>query len=292
MNQEKLNTLKHFVKFCKQELNIQSLPHISLINDKSFVEEHRSFGEYNPSATSVRVVALNRNLADVCRSLAHELCHHRQWELGLIGPNSGNTGSDIENDANAMAGIIMREYGKLNVSVYDLNSLAPSHNLTEAKQVGTLYHFTSYTNLVKIIKSDFVLTTTLKDIQPYVSFTRNKRFHSDTISTQARLTIDGDELSNKYKISPHADTKAGYGRRSQDEAEERISLEKYPNGVDVSKYLIEVTLRKINTAFDWDDPDTFQDTEDFVEPPSLESYNEVVKLLKDNGIPYKVVDRY
>ena len=124
MDRKKLDTLKHFVKFCKQELNIQSLPHISLINDKSFVEENRSFGEYNPSANSVRVVALNRNLADICRSLAHELTHHRQWELGMIGPGAGGTGSEIENDANAMAGIIMREYGKLNLSVYDLDILS------------------------------------------------------------------------------------------------------------------------------------------------------------------------
>jgi len=120
MDRKKLDTLKHFVKFCKQELNIQSLPHISLINDKSFVEENRSFGEYNPSANSVRVVVLTRNLADVCRSLAHELVHHRQWELGMLGPGAGGTGSEIENDANAMAGIIMREYGKLNLSVYEL----------------------------------------------------------------------------------------------------------------------------------------------------------------------------
>lgn len=289
MDRKKLDTLKHFIRFCKQELNIQSLPHISLINDKDFVSEHRSFGEYNPSTSSIRVVALNRNLADICRSLAHELTHHRQWELGMIGPGSGDTGSEIENDANAMAGVIMREYGKLNVSVYDLDSLTISGNLTEAKQVGILYHFTSYTNLVKIIKNDFKLTST---IQPYVSFSRNKNLITDTVPTQVRLTIDGNQMSNKYKITPYADTKAGYGRTSQDENEERISLEKYPQGVDVSKYLEKVTVKKINMNFNWEDPDTFQDTEDFVEPPSLEAYNEAIKLLKDSGIPYEIVDKY
>jgi hypothetical protein len=291
MNQKNLDTIKHFLGFCKKELEIQSLPNISLVRDKSFVERSRSFGEYNPNGMSIRVFTTGRNLADICRSLAHELVHHRQHELGLIYNAAGETGTEIENDANSIAGILMREYGKLNLSVYDLDS-SGIKGLAEGKQVGTLYHFTSYTSLIKIIKSDFVLTTTQTDIQPYVSFTRNKKFQSDTISTQARLTIDGDQLSNKYKITPHADTKAGYGRGSQDEAEERISLVKYPNGVDVSRYLIEVTLRKINTAFDWEDPDSFQDTEDFVEPPSLESYNEVLKLLKDNGIPYKIVDRY
>ena len=120
MSQNKLSVLKDFIAFCKQELNIQTLPKIALIKDKSFVEQNRSYGEYNPQTKSIKVVSLNRNLADICRSLAHELCHHRQNELGMIYNEAGETGTDIENDANAMAGIIMRDYGKKNVAVYDL----------------------------------------------------------------------------------------------------------------------------------------------------------------------------
>ena len=122
MHQNRLNVLKDFLGFCKAELNIQILPKISLLNDKSFVEQFRSFGEYNPETTTIKVVALNRNLADICRSLAHELCHHRQNELGMIYNESGDTGTDIENDANAMAGILMRDFGKRNVDVYELGT--------------------------------------------------------------------------------------------------------------------------------------------------------------------------
>lgn len=122
MNQKKLDILKHFLGFCKKELEIQSLPKISLITDRSFVENFRSFGEYNPNEMSIRVFIGNRNLADICRSLAHELVHHRQHELGLIYSTAGDTGTDIENDANSIAGIIMREYGKLNLGVYGLDS--------------------------------------------------------------------------------------------------------------------------------------------------------------------------
>jgi hypothetical protein len=122
MNQNRLNVLKDFIGFCKAELNIQTLPKISLLNDKSFVEQNRSFGEYNPQTNTIKVVALNRNLADICRSLAHELCHHRQNELDMIYNEAGETGTDIENDANAMAGIIMRDYGKKNVDVYELGN--------------------------------------------------------------------------------------------------------------------------------------------------------------------------
>lgn len=123
MNQSNLDTLKHFIGYCKTELNIQSLPKIKLIGDKSFVSDFRSFGEYNPGLNQIRVFYLGRNLADVCRSLAHELVHHRQEELGMIGKNSGETGTEIENEANALAGILMRDYGKLNHSVYDLDKI-------------------------------------------------------------------------------------------------------------------------------------------------------------------------
>ena len=290
MNQKKLDILKHFLGFCKKELEIQSLPKISLITDKSFVENFRSFGEYNPNDMSIRVFVGKRNLADVCRSLAHELVHHRQNELDLIYDEAGETGTEIENDANAIAGILMREYGKLNLGVYDLDTVIQPIN--ERKQVGNLYHFTSYTNLIEIINSGFVLTTKHKDIQPYVSFTRNKSMYSDSVSTQTRLTIDGDKLTDRYKLSPHADAKAGYGRTSVDESEERVSLLRYPKGVDVSKSLVEITVRKININLDYDDPDSFQDTEDFVEPPSLKDYNTLISLLKEKNIPFKIVDGY
>lgn len=164
--------------------------------------------------------------------------------------------------------------------------------IREAKQVGTLYHFTSYRLLVRIINSGFVLTSNHKDIQPYVSFTRDKLMYSDSISTQVRLTIDGNGVSNRYKIMPHADVKAGYGRGSVDEMEERISLIKYPRGVDVSRYLTIVDIKKINENFNFDDPETFQDTEDFVEPPSFEDYNEAIRLIKRKNIPYKIVKEY
>ena len=119
MNQRNLDTIKHFIGYCKKELEIQSLPRISLTTDKSFVENRRSFGEYNPGTVSVKVYIASRNLADICRSLAHELVHHRQFELDLIYDLAGETGTDIENDANAIAGVLMREYGRLNLAVYD-----------------------------------------------------------------------------------------------------------------------------------------------------------------------------
>ena len=112
--------IKDFIKHCKKELGIQSLPHIRSVADGSWVMERRSFGEYSPGDNTVSVYYLNRNTADVFRSLAHELVHHRQKELNMIEPDSGETGSEIENEAHAFAGIIMRDYGKLNPNIYEI----------------------------------------------------------------------------------------------------------------------------------------------------------------------------
>ncbi len=291
MDQKKLDIIKHFVGYVKKELNIQSLPSIKLISDKSWVENYRSFGEYNPNENYVKVFYPGRNLADVCRSLAHELVHHRQGELNMLRPESGATGSDIENEAHSLTGIIMRDYGKLNLSVYDLDQV--SQFIDEGKQVGTLYHFTSYVSMVQILKSNLVLKTFQMDIQPYVSFTRNKQFTSDTISTQVRIVVDGDKLSNKYSISPHADTKAGYGRTGQDEAEERISLIKYPRGVDIRPSLIRVDVLDFMSYYDFDKYGGFWNDEDGIgEPPSNRSYDAMIKLLKKKNVPYEVVKKF
>jgi len=135
MDQNKLDTLKHFLKYCKTELNIQSLPYIKLVNDKNWVAQNRSYGEYNPNNNQIKVFVLGRNLADVCRSLAHELVHHRQMELNMIHDGSGETGTEIENEANALAGILMRDYGKLNLSVYDLDANTPKTSLMETGEI-------------------------------------------------------------------------------------------------------------------------------------------------------------
>jgi Zn-dependent peptidase ImmA (M78 family) len=42
------------------------------------------------------------------RTLAHELVHLAQANFKELTPEDGVTGSDVENEANALAGILMR----------------------------------------------------------------------------------------------------------------------------------------------------------------------------------------
>lgn len=154
--------------------------------------------------------------------------------------------------------------------------------ISEGKQVGTLYHFTSYKNMISIIRDNFILKgSNIK----YVSFTRNKSMRSDTISQNVRITVDGNKLSDKYKIEPYADYKSGYGRNLWDESEERISTERYPNGIDISKVWTKIDILSIKSqlgAIEWEEE----------EPVSITHYNELIKLLKEKDIPYNILKKY
>jgi len=127
-NQERLDTIKDFVDYCRINLEIEQLPEIEFTEDKSWATNSRSFGHYIPSNNFLKVYIGNRNLADILRTLSHELVHHRQNELGMIKSNSGQTGSEIENQANSISGILMRNYGKTNELIYEskLTSMAES----------------------------------------------------------------------------------------------------------------------------------------------------------------------
>lgn len=117
--QKKAEILADFIDFSKQALEIESLPKMKFMSDNTWTKKKRTFGEYTNETRSLVVYIKNRNLADICRTLAHELTHHRQNEMGLLGPKSGETGSPVENDAHDVAGVIMREYGKIQPLIYE-----------------------------------------------------------------------------------------------------------------------------------------------------------------------------
>lgn len=98
--------ITHLLQICKQELNLDELPEIEMVSEPS-VAGGSSFGVFDGK---IKVVSANRHPVDVMRTLAHELVHHKQRISGMT--LDGNTGSEIENQANAVAGVIMRKFGK------------------------------------------------------------------------------------------------------------------------------------------------------------------------------------
>jgi hypothetical protein len=111
--------LKQFIGFAIKELGIQKPPtSLTLSRDNKMAKEMHSFGSFNPNNDKIWLYVKNRNMADLLRTLAHELVHRKQAEDGRIDYNSGETGSEIENEANAQAGVLLRKFGKQNEEIY------------------------------------------------------------------------------------------------------------------------------------------------------------------------------
>jgi cytidyltransferase-like protein len=119
LTDEKKQLIKEFVKYVAKELELKTLPQIKLSTNNAEVKERRSFGYFRPGDNNIWVYTQNRNMADMLRTLAHEMVHHKQAEDGRIDINSGETGSEIENEANAKAGVILREFGKTHEMIYE-----------------------------------------------------------------------------------------------------------------------------------------------------------------------------
>ena len=119
----KAQIVGEFIKFAKERLELENFPDkIKLITDENFPKQVKSFGGYDPQSDEIFVYAGdNRNIVDVVRTLAHELVHLKQRQEGRIGgPEEGATGSDIENEANAAAGILLRDFGRRNGHIYEM----------------------------------------------------------------------------------------------------------------------------------------------------------------------------
>ena len=113
---QKAPLMGKFVDYACDRLNVDK-PKVFVINSPSYSQEHKSFGGYYPSEQEIKIVVHNRNMADILRTLAHELVHHMQ---NINGDElNGEDGSDTENEANAMAGVIMREFGRENPEIFE-----------------------------------------------------------------------------------------------------------------------------------------------------------------------------
>jgi Zn-dependent peptidase ImmA (M78 family) len=108
--------MKKFVEYVCNKLNVDE-PKINIINSPTYSQEYKSFGGYIPSEEKILVVVHNRNMADILRTLAHELVHHMQNQNG--DELDGNDGSNTENEANILAGIIMRKFGRENPEIFE-----------------------------------------------------------------------------------------------------------------------------------------------------------------------------
>lgn len=106
--------------------------------------------------------------------------------------------------------------------------------LDEAKQVGLLFHCTTLEGFTDMAYHDRIG----KYPDSTICFSRDRNYNhviGSMITQHVQLVLDGDRLSNKYKITPYDD---GFTSRRRSESEERVETQITP----VGPYLLAVNL--------------------------------------------------
>jgi hypothetical protein len=117
--------LLDFIRFAAKDLELDSLPKFDFVFDNKESMERKSFGGYAPGAEHITITVKNRHIMDVCRTLAHELVHYSQdLKKELDDDEAGSTGSPQENEANARAAVIMRNFGKAFPDMFGKESIS------------------------------------------------------------------------------------------------------------------------------------------------------------------------
>jgi len=112
--QENANVVEMFKKFlplAMEILKLDSLPKMEFVTKVDDVEQP-TFGLYSNGDKVLKVALTSRHPNDILRTVAHELTHYKQDINNELNNDSGETGSNEENEANATAGIIMRHFNK------------------------------------------------------------------------------------------------------------------------------------------------------------------------------------
>ena len=112
-----------FISYVIDELNIELPPTVYVEKEPSSDYTGGTY-RYKGGDERIKVRSKGRSLMDILRSLAHELVHHKQKEDGRFKDKEVITdipeiGGVIEDEANAIAGRLIKKYGKKNKDLYE-----------------------------------------------------------------------------------------------------------------------------------------------------------------------------
>jgi hypothetical protein len=110
MTDEKIEIVKDFICFVCGKLGIKEP--VTVVLKKGRDETINTTASYLPFENENHIRAGGRALIDILGSIAHELTHNRQRELGKFNPGDAvqNIGGHIEDEANAMMGILKKDF--------------------------------------------------------------------------------------------------------------------------------------------------------------------------------------
>jgi pyrimidine deaminase RibD-like protein len=112
------NIIKDFMEFCADQLGIDKDISLRIRKDPQWSVRNKTFGRYNDGTNELEVGIGGRHIMDVLRTVAHELVHQKQNQNEQMPADAGEDGSKYENEANARAGVLMRQYGKLHPELF------------------------------------------------------------------------------------------------------------------------------------------------------------------------------
>ena len=118
LNDDKKDKLNRFVKFVKDQLELDTVPVISVQNHRENIKTTANY-DYTKDEKIIKVCSKGRALVDVMRSIAHEMVHHKQFEQGRLKVQPPDIGGEIEDEANAKAGQYIKMFSKEDSTIYD-----------------------------------------------------------------------------------------------------------------------------------------------------------------------------
>lgn len=112
--------VKEFVDFCLKLLKIKDSTGLKVVLSIE-KDKFTTYAYYDLNIKLVAVYCIDRAILDCFRSLAHELVHFKQDinnEIKNDQVSDENDGVPIEDEANSIAGVIMRKFGRIHKELY------------------------------------------------------------------------------------------------------------------------------------------------------------------------------
>jgi hypothetical protein len=243
LTESQTGTIGEFIKFAIKNLGLQNTPgSLTLSYDNKQAQDKRTFGFFDPHNKKIWVYVKNRNMADILRTLAHELVHRKQEEDGRLDIKSGETGSPIEDEANAMAGVLLRNFGKINNSIYEgvnqineLSGLNSAYQYDDSKKssIDPTYTFATeggikYKVIFRRGKNEGGYERVFTDYDNYRPGLMTKENKAIPIyATVTKITLDFLDNNNKWKVLTISPISAGRYKVATNFIYNNIPKEKY-----------------------------------------------------------------
>jgi Zn-dependent peptidase ImmA (M78 family) len=111
--------VQKFLPFAKEFLKLKKLPEIHFVEKPAFAKKISAFGQISDDRIVVDIK--DRQPMDILRTISHELVHYSQHQKGIKG--SSAAGSSTENQANKLAGSLIRKFGETHSKYFELSAV-------------------------------------------------------------------------------------------------------------------------------------------------------------------------